>query len=86
LIDDKGNIATTHNQIVRFELERLLKRAKEKSYEGKITELSDNLYTLFEKDKSQNLGEFVQLLEIIDFLHRHVNSTKPISQPKKELA
>lgn len=86
LIDESGEILTTHKPLLKYELERLVKRAvskekweKDKTEKTKPKDFANAVYELFEKDNSLNMRDFNQLLDIVDFLHRQIN---PISEPE----
>jgi len=77
LLNEKEEIIWSNKAMLKFELERLLLRAKSSDFDKKdAKQLAADIFGLFDADNTLNMSNFIQLLEIVDFLHRHVNFTE----------
>ncbi|WP_027003418.1 type III-B CRISPR-associated protein Cas10/Cmr2 [Hugenholtzia roseola] len=84
LIGENGTIPTIHKPILEWELQRLMVRAKNSDkYKGSLSDLTSKTFELVSNEnatrvsKDIDIRNFTQLLDVVDFLHRHIN---PISQ------
>jgi len=87
MLDENGQITNILKPMFAFELERLMLRGRSNGFSKQDTKkFAADIFQLFDKGNTLNMSDCIQLIEIVDFLHRHVNSTKSILQTENILA
>ncbi|MDX2305773.1 MAG: type III-B CRISPR-associated protein Cas10/Cmr2 [Microscillaceae bacterium] len=85
LIDEKNNIHDDNEEVLNYEISRLLLRAKSQgANKADIQILANKIVSLREDDNNvlggiHNVSDFMQMLDIADFLHRKAH-IKPKSK------
>ena len=80
LISEQGEISIDLMPLLEFELTRLMCRAKHPNANPEsITQLASTLYTLFSESGTYHLAGFIDLLEMIDFIHRQLPNYSPVT-------
>jgi len=82
LLDEDGKLPFDHDPLLQFELKRLFLRAKNSDYDKEEAKtLVDKIYSIYNFDNEMTANNFFHLLEIMDFLHRHVNPIQLTTNP-----